>query len=422
MASDHKNAAFRGCVMGHDVSRNARDRHVLAASVLMDLYMREQIDVAHWTIKEGTTAVAYKVENKKGLGNMDHFLDHYAQETEWIFANMRLPPRVNDEVIWRSLEARGIIDNHRSIYERSGLSSQYVDVWDLIRPDMLLDFKATYLESARVLYDKGHPDPLDEQANDVLMFTYLVQLLFDHCHEAIDGMNRLMKLRCPPFEKGELYAPVTSIHSGAVCAGLVDRAFRIANGMDTQLASEAADFNELVMQRLEHKFFLSPNIWQSFDVDQSGELTIEEFVEGMRNIDVYKDFRKERVPEDVLRMIVSDLAERLFHEVDINMDGTLTPEELQSAFSRRHEEESKKHERNQWVRRHLKGVALQMGMASSDDQENESFKAAMKKRDKAVKHSRLKESWRAREWASEVDRVEMPDDMVDPDTNTHHKD
>merc|ERR1719215_319609 len=207
------------------------------------------------------------------------------------------------------------------------------------------------------------------------------------------------------------------IHSGAVCAGLIDRAFRIANGLDTQLASEAADFNELVMQRLEHKFFLSPNIWQSFDVDQSGELTIEEFVEGMRNIDVYKDFRKERVPEDVLRMIVSDLAERLFQEVDINMDGTLTPEELQSAFARRHEEESKKHERNQWVRRHIKSVALQMGLAGSDDQENESFKLAMKKRDKAVKHSRLKEAWRKREWQSEVDRVELPDDQVDPDTS-----
>jgi len=334
-----------------------------------------------------------------------------------------LPANINDELIWRSLEARGIVDNHRYFSERfAGIGRHRIDVWDLTRPDLLLDFKAAYLSSAKVLYDKGHPDPLDEATNDVLMFVYLTQIPFDHCHEAIDGMSRLMKLRCPPFEKGELYAPVTMIHSGAVCAGIVDRAFRIANGMDTQLASEAADFNELVMQRLEHKFFLSPNIWQSFDVDQSGELTIEEFVEGMRNIDVYKDFRKERVPEDVLRMIVSDLAERLFQEVDINMDGTLTPEELQSAFTRRHEEEAKKQERSQWIRRHIKGVALQMGLAGSDDQENESFKAAMKKRDKAVKHSRLKESWRKREWQSEVDRVELPDDMVDPDTSAHHKD
>merc|ERR1719486_736001 len=134
--------------------------------------------------------------------------------------------------------------------------------------------------------------------------------------------------------------------------------------MDMQLAMEAAEFNTLVMQRLEQKFFLAPNIWTSFDVDQSGELTIEEFVEGMRNVDVYKDFRKERVPEDVLRMIVSDLAERLFHEVDINMDGTLTPEELQSAFRRRREEAMKAQERKQWLRRNFKGVLAQMGVKS----------------------------------------------------------
>merc|ERR1719235_258036 len=211
------------------------------------------------------------------------------------------------------------------------------------------------------------------------------------------------------------------VHAGAVCLGLVDRAFRIANGFDTQLASEAADFNELVMERLEHKFFMSPNIWTSFDVDQSGELTIEEFVEGMRNIDVYKDFRKEKVPEDVLRMIVSDLAERLFYEVDINMDGTLTPEELQSAFTRRHEEEAKKAEKNQWFRSHMKSVAVQMGIGGSQQEENESFKAAIKKRDKAVTHNRLKESWRKREWQSEVDRPEMPDELHDPDTSTRHK-
>jgi hypothetical protein len=287
---------------------------------------------------------------------------------------------------------------------------------------LLLDFKDAYLTAARILYDLGHPDPLEESANDTLMYVHLIQILFDHCHEAIDGMAQIMKIRCPPFEKGELYAPVTMIHSGSVCLGLVDRAFRIANGFDTQLASEAADFNELVMERLEHKFFMSPNIWTSFDVDQSGELTIEEFVEGMRNVDVYKDFRKERVPEDVLRMIVSDLAERLFHEVDINMDGTLTPEELQAAFRRRREDAARELERTQWLRRHLKGIAQQIGLSGTEDQENETFKAAMKRRDRAVKHSRLKESWRKREWQSEVDRVEMPDELVDPDTNAPHKD
>jgi len=421
MAGESKYPLMHGSVIGHNVSGGARDRHMLAAAVLIDLYMREQIDVLHWTIKEGTTAVTYKVEKKKGIGKMAHFLDNYVDHAERIFQDMRLPSHVSDDPIWRSLEARGIIDNHRASWERvGGIGRAHVDVWDLTRPDLLLDFKDAYLTSARILYDKGHPDPLDESCNDILMFVYVVQSLFDHCHEAIDGMARLMKQRCPPFEKGELYAPVTMIHSGSVCLGLIDRAFRVANGYDTQLAAEAADFNEVVMARLEEKFFLSPNVWQSFDVDQSGELELDEFVEGMRNIDVYKDFRRERVPEDVLRMIVSDLAERLFHEVDINMDGTLTPEELQAAFHRRREEAQRAQDRKQWVRRHFKSVVAQVGLGGSEDQENEVFKAAMKRRDRAVKHNRLKESWRKREWQSEVDRVEMPDELMDADTNAPH--
>jgi len=423
LAGDSKFANMGGSVIGHNVSGGARDRHILAAAVLVDLFMREQIDVLHWTIKEGTTAVAYKCDKKKGIGKMAHFLDAYSDYAERIFNEMRLPSNIGDEPIWQSLEARGIIDNHRPSYERvGGIGRVHIDVWDLARPDVLLDFKDAYLTSARILYDKGHPDPLDESANDILMFVYLTQMLFDHCHEAVDGMSRLMKVKCPPFEKGELYAPVTMIHSGAICLGLVDRAFRIANGMDTQLASEAADFNELVMERLEHKFFMSPNIWQAFDVDNSGELGVDEFVEGMRNIDVYKDFRRERVPEDVLRMIVSDLAERLFQEVDINMDGTLTPEELQSAFRRRREDALRVTEKKQWIRKHLKSVFEQVGVGGSEGQENESFKNAMKKRDKHVKHSRMKESWRKREWQSEVDRVEMPDELVDPDTNVSGRD
>merc|ERR1711937_924246 len=115
-----------------------------------------------------------------------------------------------------------------------------------------------------------------------------------------------------------------------------------------------------------------------------------------KNIDVYKDFRKERVPEDVLRMIVSDLAERLFQEVDIDMDGTLTPEELQSSFRKRREEAEKKRAKTQWLATHMKSAAIQVGVASTEKKENEAFAAAMKKRDKAVKQSQLKESWRKR--------------------------
>merc|ERR1719277_2165708 len=155
------------------------------------------------------------------------------------------------------------------------------------------------------------------------------------------------------------------VHSSAVCVGLIDRGFRVACSADTQLAQEAAEFNEAAMERLEEKFFLSPKVWESFDADKSGEMSLDEFVEGMRSIDVYKDFRKERVPDDVLRTIVTDLAERLFHEVDVNMDGTLNPQELQNAFARRREEALKKQEERRWVRRAVEATAVQMGMKGS---------------------------------------------------------
>mmetsp|Transcript_152217 Transcript_152217/g.276893 ORF Transcript_152217/g.276893 Transcript_152217/m.276893 type:complete len:751 (-) Transcript_152217:60-2312(-) len=414
------NPKLKKAVVSQKVTQNCRDGHILAAAVLIDLYMREQTDVHHWTLHDGAVAVPYKIERRKGLGKMRHFLDAFSDHIESIFRDMRLPRQLAEEPIWQSLEARGVIDNHRQTRERVGCSWRHVDVWDLVQPDVLIDFRDGYLVSAKVLYDQSFPDPLEEHANDMLMFCYLVQQLFDYSQEAIDGMVRVFKARCPPFVKGELFPPVSMVHAGAVCVGLIDRAFRIANGEDTQLAQEAAEFNEVVMARLEEKFFLSPNIWQSFDVDQSGELSVDEFVEGMRNIDVYKEFRRERVPEKVLHMIVADLAERLFHEVDINMDGTLTPEELQGAFKRRREEAQKGLERRQWFRRNLKSLATQVGFKGANDNQDEGFMAAMRKRDKAAKHSRLKEAWRKREFQSEVDRIELPDEIVDADTSNKH--
>jgi len=404
-------------VIGKPLAQAYRDGHLLAAAVLIDLYMREQIDVHHWTLSEGSVGVCYKVETRKGIPPMNHYLDRYVDHAEAIFRDMRLPRRIGQDPIWKSLEARGIIDNHRSSYQRSfGFGIHRVDVWDLARPDTLLDFKEAYVLSGRILYDTSIDDPLQENANDALMFCYLIQQLFDHSVEAADAMARVMVKRCKPFLKGELYAPVMFVHSGAVCSGLINRAFRTANGLDTQLASEAAEFNQLVMERLEQQFFLSPSMWESFDVDQSGELSMDEFVEGMRNIDVAKDFRKEKVPDDVLRMIVTDLAERLFREVDINRDGSLTSEELSMAFKRRREEALKKRQERQWFRRHLHGVAVQMGIRPERVLDEFIVKADQRKI-QAVRRAKLKEFQRRREWQCEIERPEMPDDSVDIETN-----
>ena len=47
-------------------------------------------------------------------------------------------------------------------------------------------------------------------------------------------------LRAPPEVK--LVHHLTATSSAGVCAGIVDRGFRVAKGLDNQLAQEAAEF------------------------------------------------------------------------------------------------------------------------------------------------------------------------------------
>merc|ERR1711865_1051170 len=119
----------------------------------------------------------------------------------------------------------------------------------------------------------------------------------------------------------------------------------------------------------------------------------------MRNIDVYKDFRKEKVPDAVLRMIVGDLAERLFQEVDINMDGTLTQEELQAAFHRRREDALKQRDKREWFKRITRGIAQQFGMWKEKEEEEDLLESAKKVKNKAMTDARRTELQRGYEWS-----------------------
>jgi len=392
--------------------KHYRDGHMICAAVMCDLYMRDQIEIHHWTLQEGSTAVPYQVTHRKGAGEMDHYLDHYVPHTDAMFRDMRLPVSLGEAPIWDSLEKKGIIDNHRPSKERLWtLQSRAVDVWDFVRRDVLLDIREGYLTAARLLYDKNFGDPTEEEPNDILMFCFLLQYLFDLSLESINGFSRVMQKLCPPFQKGELFPPLSAVHAGAVCVGLMDRASRLARGKDTQLAVEAAEFNEVVMQRLEEKFFLSPKIFEAMDQDQSGELSMMEFVEGMRNIDMYKDFRHERVPEDVLRMIVADLAERLFQEVDVNGDGTLTVEEIGMAIRRRRAEALKRQEKRQWFRHQISSVQRRIGMKKEENPHEEAVRHAKEEEMQA----RVREHQRRLEWQAEVEKVQVPDAEADID-------
>eukprot|EP00931_Biecheleriopsis_adriatica_P008211 TRINITY_DN109426_c0_g1_i1.p1 TRINITY_DN109426_c0_g1~~TRINITY_DN109426_c0_g1_i1.p1 ORF type:complete len:767 (+),score=166.70 TRINITY_DN109426_c0_g1_i1:83-2383(+) len=416
VGSNTKKKDWKGFVVGQNLTRYYKDGHILAACVLVDLYMREQIDVYHWTLSEGNVAVPYKVTHRRGMPVMDHFLDYYVPFVDVIFRDMRLPSSIGEAPIWDSLERRGIIDNHRpSSSRRFGLGRRRVDVWDLVRADLLLDLREGYVVAGRVLYDRQVVDPMDEEPSDVLMFCFLLQYLFDVSIEALNGFSRAMNKIIPPFMKGELFPPLTAVHAGAVCMGIIDRGSRIARNQDVQLAYEAAEFNEVVMQRLEEKFFLSPEIFKSMDSDQSGELSMDEFVEGMKAIDVYKDFRRERVPDDVLRMIVSDLAERLFQEVDVNGDGTLTLEEIGTAFRRRREEALKMQQKRQWFRNGLASAATKVGIKKSMKAETRR-EEAVKLSKETEASSKIAEQQKSMEWQSEMERLEFMDEEVDVDT------
>ena len=39
---------------------------MICAAVMCDLYMRDQIEIHHWTLQEGSTAVPYQVSHRKG--------------------------------------------------------------------------------------------------------------------------------------------------------------------------------------------------------------------------------------------------------------------------------------------------------------------------------------------------------------------
>lgn len=414
-----KHPRLKADVLGESVTAKCRDRNALAAAVLLDLYMREQIEVSHWTLAEGNIAAVYKIEKRGGQPLMQHFLDFYTHYVDDIFRDMKLPSRINEWPIWQNLEQRGILENHRYVGLGGGCLAKGIgyDAWDLARPDWLLDLKRGYLESARVLYDPNLTDPMNEVKNDTLMFVYLIQELFDFSFEAIDGLSRVLRAWVAPFEKGELFPPVEMVHAGSVCKGIIDRAFRVATGLDTQLAQEAAMYNQDILERLELAFFLSPAVWLAFDDDDSGEISLDEFVDGMKKLDLYKDFRKERIPEDVLSNIVGDLAEKLFREVDVNGDGTLSADELHGAFSRRRKEAIQEAEKRKIMKKMAISFLSKAGIKIQ--KKDTTSKAAVRRAEEIqefqVKKAQEGERQRRAEWSSTMDQPQMQDEDVDVD-------
>eukprot|EP00438_Fugacium_kawagutii_P034096 Skav232056 [mRNA] locus=scaffold1641:72448:75819:+ [translate_table: standard] len=104
-------------------------------------------------------------------------------------------------------------------------------------------------------------------------------------------------------------------------------------------------------------------------------------------------------------MIVADLAERLFQEVDVNGDGTLTVEEISVAIRRRRAEALKRQEKRQWFRHQVSSVQRRMGMKKEENHHEEAVREAKEEEMRA----RVREHRRRLEWQAEVEQVQVPD-------------
>lgn len=117
------------------MGKSSRDRHMLAAAILTDLYMREKIDVNSWQLSallgdatppevgaKEVTSYTYRVsapphapmwttqvihkKTKKPVGH--HWLEHYIHHAHDIFDCMEVPHHYEDYV-WTSLDERGVM-------------------------------------------------------------------------------------------------------------------------------------------------------------------------------------------------------------------------------------------------------------------------------------------------------------------------
>mmetsp|Transcript_38496 Transcript_38496/g.86429 ORF Transcript_38496/g.86429 Transcript_38496/m.86429 type:complete len:409 (-) Transcript_38496:104-1330(-) len=321
-----------------DVTKTRHDRVMLAAALIIDLYMRQRIAVNHWVLGEGDTAAAYAVE-VLSVRSMHHFLDKYCERVEEIFKDMRLPRGMSDAAIWKSLEQRGILKHRADAVERTCVCLKTTTaIYDLEDPQVLEEIKACYFNGALLLYDRDYDDR-DGMTAYRLMFVTIMQELFRHAFESRDAFATVMRHRCPPFEAGEIQAPPALAHAGMVIRGIVDRAQRFGSQSNTvHLSAEAALYQEQVTDRLHDVFFASPAILQRFTSSKKGEMTRHEFVRNLQRSDAARELRYEGFPVEVVRSVVQELAERVFFEVDVNRDGTLSQDELHSAFQKKHAE------------------------------------------------------------------------------------
>lgn len=173
----------------------------------------------------------------------------------------------------------------------------------------------------------------------ILMFFFTLQTLFEVSWEAHRGLERVLQVFSPPFANLPLQPPQGMESAGALIRGLAERA-RLAGEPSISdgarnLAIEAGEFQEAIREAFKDELFGCKNIQSLFDEDGDGEVTIEEFIEGIARLATTVRMHFKGVPKQSLDIIIRDLAKELFYEIDDDRNGVLTQEELREAILER---------------------------------------------------------------------------------------
>jgi len=212
--------------------------------------------------------------------------------------------------------------------------------------------KVQYCDAYFLMFEEGAIYFEEEQEvalwrAQLLMFFFSLQTLFSVAWEGHDGFERIMQAICPPFAKLPLQPPKGMEATGAVIRGIAERA-RLAgeetvDGTKRNLAIEAGEFQEAIRSRFETELFACKHLVSIFDKDGDGEITLEEFIDGIRQLPASGQLRfGTGVPSEVLDLIIRDLATELFYQIDDDGNGTLTNEEIRDAIEMRRKDAARK--------------------------------------------------------------------------------
>eukprot|EP00811_Abedinium_folium_P028811 NODE_448_length_3040_cov_8.023687.p1 GENE.NODE_448_length_3040_cov_8.023687~~NODE_448_length_3040_cov_8.023687.p1 ORF type:complete len:918 (+),score=340.15 NODE_448_length_3040_cov_8.023687:357-2756(+) len=136
-------------------------------------------------------------------------------------------------------------------------------------------------------------------------------------------------------------------HTSNVCIALIARACNIALRFSVSAPEEAIEMQDKWLQDVERKFYLTEDIYEKLDLPHGENITQDALCQAVRGDDFWASIKMRLPPDAARNAIVVAFAEKVFKDIDVNMDGTLSPDEMIGFFKNRHQTllEAKKREK-----------------------------------------------------------------------------